>query len=774
MTPPKATDEGVSGRRPNGDRGAAAPIQRAAVRVGAGTDARSVARTFLGPRAERLRTGEKRRKNLETYLFVNGNGDVRVETGDYPTASVNLATDPPRVQIPSTKYEQRVTEYDRERFDQIVQYAFADHERGHILYTPFEYYCGKLTERPKRQQGAYKSVQNALEDGAIEEQLRADDGTSVGVRLSTLHATLGARTLARAADSGGMSYSFLRAVQSYILDIGRYDTGITRILMDEGDDRFAFADDAARARFCDWRDRIESAVADVITTRDPRDRTDRIFEFADALIDAADDADDASPPSEGARGMSGDDGRGTDGADGSLAADPDDRDGNGDTDPSRGREPEPTEHDTDEDDIRSRARSVLGDGSDDGDDVSDGDDEGDGAEGDAAPSDDSDDETDAVGDEGDEGDESNAMGDEGDESNAMGDEGDESDGRDGGDDAMGDDAMGDAEDDGAGADPNAPPSIDDGAEDRKDATEDIDDARQDESRAEDDREATFEDAVRKLSDTVGGDSSGGGRSGGGSGSSASGSSGLESAVDLAVPSSAFDRERWERAVADSTRLGRLFEKQLRAEGGEQRLRGLKRGQIDTSRLFTLRTGSKDCMQRRIPAEDPEFSAVFLTDRSTSMSREDIETAERATLGIALAFERIGIDVCLMDMLENTARIVSPFETPIEDARRAAVTGETGGGTPLAQALSTVADRVRWKPGQTFAVVVTDGQPNDPGAYADALEDIGHFAHVFGVEIDLDGDDRRPQYDRNYHRGTSVSDADELVDDVDRMVSGAAF
>lgn len=95
--------------------------------------------------------------------------------------------------------------------------------------------------------------------------------------------------------------------------------------------------------------------------------------------------------------------------------------------------------------------------------------------------------------------------------------------------------------------------------------------------------------------------------------------------------------------------------------------------------------------------------------------------------LALALERQGIDVCMMDMLSSVARVTNPFELPVRQSRRMVMTGQSTGGTPLSDALSVAADRVRWKRGETFVVVITDGEPDSEEAYADTLDDIGAFA-----------------------------------------------
>ena len=750
--------------------------QHSGITVDGNTDTTTAIRKYLGSRTERLRQSDERRRNLQTYLFVKSGEKVRVSLGDYRTAAVTLKEGTPVVKIPTKRLDQLATEYDREKFDQIIQYGYADHERGHIQYTAGPYIESRLLDLSPLKRGAVKTLVNALEDGAIEEMLRADD-ISTGIRLSTLHANLAARKMQK-IENGGFSCSFIRAVKAYILDVGRYDAGFTRMLLDDDCSALSFKSSDHETRFRDFRPTIEKAVADVLAEGEPKTRADRMFEFAEAVLEQSPRAPRNIPDDPDQRGMSSE-----------VGEAPDD----GRTDESPSTPPESADHDTTPENVRDRMRDILDDEtvdrSDEDDDADDetgaGDADADDADADdAVDADDGDDADVDVEGDGDraenEGDGESEVGSEtdddigdtdADERDADGtdDLNDPDTGADDDPDERGDesgDADGDesaAEDD-ADPDPNAPEGLgDDEVETDEKATDGLDEDRRAEQRAADRQEREMEEALRSLGGSGGPDPGG-----------ATGNGSLEDGVTLVPPAEDFDADLWRTAAGDSDALMGQFGKLLDDQQRDGWDRGLDRGQVDPARLTDMMLGGDDCMRRRVRSDPDEFSVVLMIDRSGSMSSDDIACAERASAGLGMALERAGVDVCIMDMHAKTARVANPFEFPVAESREMIVTGETGGGTPLAEALSVAADRVRWKPGETFVVVITDGKPDNPGEYRDTLNDIGQFAHVLGVEIALNQSRDRPKYDENYHFGTSVADANELVDDIDRMMAEQAF
>lgn len=189
-----------------------------------------------------------------------------------------------------------------------------------------------------------------------------------------------------------------------------------------------------------------------------------------------------------------------------------------------------------------------------------------------------------------------------------------------------------------------------------------------------------------------------------------------------TPTASFDADRWEDATDLKKPVKKVLEKRLEMEQRDSVRRGQPAGQVDTARLYAIPTGSVNVMKRRERGGDKEYTLILVLDRSGSM-RHQIETAEEVIAGVALAAEELGIDVCIIDMYDSTPRVVSPFNTPVEQDKEKIMTGMTSGGTPLTDVVAIAKERLAQMHGDREALLmsVNDGKPRSPDEYLDEIE-----------------------------------------------------
>ena len=160
-----------------------------------------------------------------------------------------------------------------------------------------------------------------------------------------------------------------------------------------------------------------------------------------------------------------------------------------------------------------------------------------------------------------------------------------------------------------------------------------------------------------------------------------------------------------------------------------------------------------------------------------MGGEKIDIAESAIARYALAMEDLGIEVCVMDMYQNTARVISPFGVDIEMAKGDLMSNETGGGTPLSDAVEIARKRMQNSNEFPLMISVTDGQPRDPDRYHEELNK-SHMP-VMGITINpraklADGGPRTGPQDQYYDIHTYVNSQSELEEQLEKMTMQIPF
>ena len=229
-------------------------------------------------------------------------------------------------------------------------------------------------------------------------------------------------------------------------------------------------------------------------------------------------------------------------------------------------------------------------------------------------------------------------------------------------------------------------------------------------------------------------------------------------------------QRWREATADSEFVADALRKALRESRRDAHRSGITSGTFDRQRAGALARG--DVGAFRVPqfGEEKQYDLVILLDRSRSMRRH-IEIAEDALVRFALACEDIGINVCVIDLYLDEARLVKPFSVECEHVRECVFSRVTSGGTPLADALGLGHELLEQRRNSPLVLVVTDGKPGSPDAYEEELAQ--SYAPVCGLTLVLDDPegsvpDRVARNERFYDRHVYVHDPSQLADRLDQF------
>lgn len=722
-----------------------------------------VSRHFGSASPEQLRQSETRRSRLERWAQVVGHDGISLSLNptEGETARVKFDGDTPDIDIPSWEIPQPITDIQREAYDFLIQRTMTLHEVGHVNYTDQDALDSVMADVDSDRREQFHTIWNALEDGAIESQLRGD--FSVSDELEVTNANY------MGSHGRSKSYGAMDATLRACLDLAVYDTGDLRDLRDENVSRLEFEDESVRETFeGDILPEVESAIPDIVGESDPVDRTERIHELwtdiephiepgdepdiqdIDAKGDHADQDSGSGSPADQLDSI--DPSEISDRIDGVLngegPGDVDDDRENGSADRSEGSTTDDSEDDQGDstggrsdsasadddrvsatDDVNSPERDQNGLGGPDSERAdqtgahADRTENSDGEDG-SAPSNQVEQDREATSadsgatPERSSGDdrESGADGTPEPEPETPERESEEAtDGANSGtsrDDTGGSeelqrsgDTAEDASDSGGvsgdsgvetgdiNTDPAPDPALEDGYLER---------VADEHARREDDLE-TLEQEVDAFSRTL---------------------ERLEeldeTPTELDIPTGGdVRRNAWANTRRQGTQLRQILEDQLRQERRSSWERGRPSGRVDPRSLSRIARSDPRIFRQRVSPDEKDYSAALVLDRSGSMSG-DIRHAEEATTALAYALEKIDIETCVIDMCHSKPRLAKPYGRDVEPSLDSLLTGETGGGTPLSDALRLARRRVEDREGTPFCIVVTDGQPDDQQDYVDEL------------------------------------------------------
>jgi len=776
-----------------------------------------VSRHYEGVSPETLRQSEARRTRLARWAQVVGHEDAQLALNPShgETARVQFNEDVPQIAIPAWEIPQPVTDLDREAYDFLMQRTMTLHEVGHIRYTDQNALEAAVEAVAPGRREQFHSVWNALEDGAIENQLRGD--FSVTDEIQVMNANY------MGSHGGAKTYDILDAIQRACLDLAVYDTGDLRALLDENEQRLSFTNETARETFCDdILPDLEQVIPDIVTEPDPVQRTQQIKDLWDALEQYIDPDTEPDNPDLSGKGdhTTQDNGHGehADQLDAVNTQDAADRIGwvlNGNADTDSGTDPtdnenqeQATEEEGGSNALTSSSDSVTNT-------------ETEGARGQESTSPELD------GRSGDDHDQNNSGESRNNSSHSPGEH------TESGDD--GDSVTSDSSSQGGqrSAQANSTDSYDDDTRDSNSGSEEQSGLASSQSESAPAEQVDGESNTR--SETVNNldseeletgtprdeqistaDTSGDTAAGETAGQAPLNTTdiGVDPDPEPALEQDYLDRvseeviqqeenldaledevrafadvlerleERgedpselelpggneirqsaWESTRRHGTQLQQILEDQLQQEQRSNWRRGRARGQVDTRSLPRIARSDPRVFRQRDSPDEKDYSAAIVLDRSGSMD-SDIHHAEESAVALAFALEELDIETCVIDMYRSRPRLAKPYGSPVQSNLDSLLTGETGGETPLSKALRLARERVTDRDETPFCIVVTDGQPDNQDAYMDELRKT-QFP-VLGVYLALNstGPNSVPT---SVQESASLFDQRQVVTNADRLL-----
>jgi len=816
-----------------------------------------------------LRSSPSRRSLLDGYAVVLADEDVTVsfETRDGETARVTLGTTPPQISVPSWEIPQPVTSVPRRAYDLLLQRTLTAHEVAHVNYTDNAALAATESSLPPDERPAFHSLFNALEDGAIEEQLRQAFNIADALAVTNANVRF-------SYDDDDRVYDLLAATVLAGLDLAVFDSGTLGRLLDPSDGP-SFASTEMRRRFVDHiLGPLAEAAEDVVSEPDGAIRVERVKKLWEDIHDEFDsleppesptpkgsvpaDVDADAAGSVPADGLSSDTGQSTDGdTDGSTAAgttNSPDSSGSGADNSKEGTVSDGSSSESKADSTGSDETNNTGPTS-----ASDSDQVADGSVGEDVDGPDSSKQDGPMGsatssDSGEDSSESGSDGASGrNQSGAAGEfdpefPDDESPPDTASEGTKHESQSGTSNDDGKDPNDESAKNVNDSPAARPDNESDTDDVSRatdrstatdktsadersdDETDRSGQKESDEQSADNNAADTIGSDGTSEPEDANKPDTDESGEEDVEevdeelseqarnaaaeamSRVDSqeqrdreladdyeraaervkeTVAEIELDRipvrqppagewggsDRWREIRRDGERLGRIFDQRLQNENQSEQQRGRRRGQVDPRSLPKLARKDPRVFRSNDRPDEKEYAIVLVLDRSGSMSGT-VQVAERAVATLALALESVGVETCLVEMYRSSARIAVPFTVETADVPEALLTGETSGGTPLAEVLEIAREYSAQTDGNPAMITVTDGKPSDEAAYFEQLRQTSF--PVLGVYVDLSARTQRRAIERHnesaayYDQRRIVVDPDELTQTLEQLAQEVMF
>lgn len=245
----------------------------------------------------------------------------------------------------------------------------------------------------------------------------------------------------------------------------------------------------------------------------------------------------------------------------------------------------------------------------------------------------------------------------------------------------------------------------------------------------------------------------------------------------------YHQQRWLSSQRRANRLARILRNRLQWERRTEVVRNQRRGRLSTGGGSMMRVERNDfrVFERDEEHEEKDYHAIFVLDRSGSMSGAPVRDAEEAMTSMALALEKVNsrdkIQTCIMDLLSSQARLAKPFGTDIISERGNIVTpnGQSGGGTPLAQVLHLARKRVQEENTQPFMIVVTDGRPSSLDRYRNELKNATF--PVLGIYITSQNaysSGTHSEDESYFHQTVYVTDTNEIDKALMQLCQGVMF
>lgn len=291
---------------------------------------------------QRQRTSHRRQQKLQRdSRRRTKEWTLSVEIDEHHPTAVCVLTDEDEYEltISGRKFEQPVTDYEKESWDMLVQRILTLHENAHVLYTDFRDLEKRLSENSDNQhtEEVYHSLWNIIEDARVENQICTEyptyESELVEFRKNYARVNKDWNTTESTQDpqspsekkSGQYFVSVYEAVELGLLDKGLLDVGRYDSLLSSSDETYVFSSSDDRELFLNKIDPlIREVISSVPSESAPRVANEQIFEFINNVLPYIKQADEPGMTAAGNR-------------DGATPARPDDL----------ARKKSPTESDTD-------------------------------------------------------------------------------------------------------------------------------------------------------------------------------------------------------------------------------------------------------------------------------------------------------------------------------------------------------------------------------------------------------------------------------------------
>lgn len=239
---------------------------------------------------------------------------------------------------------------------------------------------------------------------------------------------------------------------------------------------------------------------------------------------------------------------------------------------------------------------------------------------------------------------------------------------------------------------------------------------------------------------------------------------------------------WAAIEQSAALVGDTLAKELRLDKQTNHRDGLSSGStINVKTAYRLGYGDPRTFTETLPGEEKDYFLVLILDRSASMgpsyydeeSESKISVATNGIARFALACESLDIDVAIIDFYRDDVRLVKPPAVQTEFAKEQILSTETGGKTPLGEALSLARTLADSSPRDSLIISMTDDKPSDIDAVANEIA--ASYDPVCSLTIATDCQPGNPPEQaetllRKYDQTTTVYDPSQLEARLDELAS----
>jgi len=248
---------------------------------------------------EQLRESEKRRRNLERFAQLRSrNPHATVSLADTHTAFVQADDEDGGefldITITTREFPQERYQIPEEYHHYLIQKGMVIHEAAHVMYSSYpalKKYIDKVEDEDDEVHAQmFQNIYNALEDGAIEKFAQEDYRVKEELfhLRSTIHESNYVGHKAEIGDEVQYHYPFYYAIMTALINIGVYDNGELRKLLDEDNDQHKIAirgGEFDREMLIEVLPEIRESIEDIQSERDAEERAKKSYELWDYLKD---------------------------------------------------------------------------------------------------------------------------------------------------------------------------------------------------------------------------------------------------------------------------------------------------------------------------------------------------------------------------------------------------------------------------------------------------------------------------------------------------------